>query len=202
MSSSPSPAPIYKPPSWNPLVVSLVALTCTIFLLFSYYNYLKKLCCCAFNRGNSRNPDQRQLLNEANFDDPSLQFNSHGLESSIIHSLPITQFKKNINKEEEEELQPRNSECGVCLGEFEEGEWLKHLPNCSHAFHIPCIDTWFHSHSNCPLCRSQAFDLTIPHECSVSMYTLLENLRREDFFHERATHYQILRTAVLQSRGT
>ncbi|CAL1395531.1 unnamed protein product [Linum trigynum] len=44
--------------------------------------------------------------------------------------------------------------CSVCLSEFEEGESLRLLPKCSHAFHIPCIDTWLRSHKNCPLCRA------------------------------------------------
>ncbi|GMH17179.1 hypothetical protein Nepgr_019020 [Nepenthes gracilis] len=32
------------------------------------------------------------------------------------------------------------------------------MPNCQHAFHIPCIDTWLKSQSNCPLCRSAMID--------------------------------------------
>ncbi|GAB2211129.1 hypothetical protein Droror1_Dr00016421 [Drosera rotundifolia] len=42
----------------------------------------------------------------------------------------------------------------VCLTEFEEGEDLRLLPMCSHAFHVFCIDTWLRSHKNCPLCRA------------------------------------------------
>nr|CAN80353.1 hypothetical protein VITISV_003141 [Vitis vinifera] len=110
--------------------------------------------------------------------DPSQQFHSRGLDSSTVYSLPIAQFKKN------EGPSHSNTDCAVCLGEFEEGEFLKHLPNCSHVFHIPCIDTWFESHSNCPLCRSHVYDFTMDNEFSGSMYTLLETLRREDFFQE------------------
>lgn len=47
-----------------------------------------------------------------------------------------------------------SSDCAVCLSEFEEEERLRLLPKCSHAFHVPCIDTWLKSHSNCPLCRA------------------------------------------------
>ncbi|CAI0448691.1 unnamed protein product, partial [Linum tenue] len=47
-----------------------------------------------------------------------------------------------------------NTNCSVCLSVFEEGESLRLLPVCSHAFHIPCIDTWLRSHKNCPLCRA------------------------------------------------
>uniref|UniRef100_A0A6N2L204 RING-type E3 ubiquitin transferase n=1 Tax=Salix viminalis TaxID=40686 RepID=A0A6N2L204_SALVM len=46
------------------------------------------------------------------------------------------------------------TECSVCLNEFRDDETLRLLPKCSHAFHIPCIDTWLGSHTNCPLCRA------------------------------------------------
>lgn len=45
-------------------------------------------------------------------------------------------------------------ECAVCLSEFEDGERGRVLPKCEHTFHVHCIDTWFHSHSKCPLCRA------------------------------------------------
>ncbi|KAF1865942.1 hypothetical protein Lal_00041723 [Lupinus albus] len=33
-------------------------------------------------------------------------------------------------------------------------EILRLLPKCHHAFHLPCIDTWLASHTNCPMCRA------------------------------------------------
>ncbi|XP_059626978.1 RING-H2 finger protein ATL16-like [Cornus florida] len=154
----------------NLWVIAVVGAVCSIFLLFIYSRFVW-----------SRIQEQRRILNESNPDDPSLQFQSRGLDSFITHSLPITQFKK----KNEEELSQSNTECAVCLGEFEEGECLKHLPNCSHAFHVPCIDTWFQNHSTCPLCRSQIYDFTPDHEYSVSINSLLETLRREDFLRQR-----------------
>ena len=44
--------------------------------------------------------------------------------------------------------------CAVCLGEFEEGEELRTLPECLHSFHVSCIDVWLISHPNCPICRA------------------------------------------------
>lgn len=197
MPSNSTPSPQLQTPSWNPLVISLVVFICTAFLVISYYKILKQLCCSIRGITFARNQDRRQLINNTNPDDSSIQYYSHGLESSIINALPITQFKK----KNEQEQNTSSTDCAVCLGEFEDGEWLKHLPNCGHAFHSSCIDTWFESHSNCPLCRSQVFDLAVPFECSVSMYTLLETLRREDFFHERAEQYHVLRSAVLQNHS-
>lgn len=44
-------------------------------------------------------------------------------------------------------------ECAICLGDFEKGEEIRVLPQCGHAFHVSCIDTWLASHSSCPSCR-------------------------------------------------
>jgi hypothetical protein len=176
--------------SWE---LPLIAAVCTMILLFSYYyRILKSLICCAFRGVTSRDRVGRHEILYP--DDPSLQFHSRGLESSILHSLPTSQYLKKNNEGEHSQS---NADCVICLGEFEEGQWLKRLPNCSHAFHVPCIDTWFQSHSNCPLCRSSVYDLTIHTQYPVSGNTMLESLRREDFIQERTTHYQILRSLVL-----
>nr|CAD1822544.1 unnamed protein product [Ananas comosus var. bracteatus] len=40
--------------------------------------------------------------------------------------------------------------CAVCLAEFRDGELLRLLPKCGHAFHVACIDAWLRGHVNCP----------------------------------------------------
>ncbi|KAG7947032.1 hypothetical protein I3843_14G073200 [Carya illinoinensis] len=172
----------------NAWEIPLIATVCSVIILFSYYRILKPLYCTNYGV-ISRNRVDRQILNEANPDDPSLQFDSHGLESSILNSLPISRFEKSKEGEETQ----ITTDCAVCLGEFEEGQWLKRLPSCTHAFHVSCIDTWFQSHSNCPLCRSHVHDLA---------HMVLQILRREDFFQERDAHYQILRSTILANSGT
>ncbi|MFQ6667881.1 hypothetical protein Gotur_033744 [Gossypium turneri] len=44
--------------------------------------------------------------------------------------------------------------CVVCLSKFKNDEKAHVLPNCNHAFHVDCMDMWFYTHSNCPLCRA------------------------------------------------
>ncbi|KAK9285677.1 hypothetical protein L1049_024876 [Liquidambar formosana] len=70
-----------------------------------------------------------------------------GLQQSVIDSITMFKYKK-------EEGLIEGTECSVCLSEFQEDEALRLLPKCSHAFHLPCIDTWLRSHKNCPLCRA------------------------------------------------
>ncbi|CAL0325109.1 unnamed protein product [Lupinus luteus] len=72
---------------------------------------------------------------------------TEGLQQSLIDSITVFKYVK-------EEGLIDGTLCSVCLGEFEQQESLRLLPKCSHAFHIPCIDTWLRSHKNCPLCRA------------------------------------------------
>ncbi|KAK4750379.1 hypothetical protein SAY87_027828 [Trapa incisa] len=77
-----------------------------------------------------------------------------GLEVSVLKSIPTLTFYAAAGNS------PNNlGDCAVCLSEFEDGETGRALPKCGHAFHVECIDMWFQTHSNCPLCRApvQAF---------------------------------------------
>ncbi|KAI4330189.1 hypothetical protein MLD38_028492 [Melastoma candidum] len=73
--------------------------------------------------------------------------NTIGLDRSVVASITVCEFKKGDGLID-------GTECTICLGEFEEGEDLRLLPKCSHAFHVHCIDTWLRAHRNCPLCRA------------------------------------------------
>ncbi|KAI3454527.1 hypothetical protein Pfo_011190 [Paulownia fortunei] len=70
-----------------------------------------------------------------------------GLDQALIDALPVFYYKEIMGLKEP-------FDCAVCLCEFSDGDKLKFLPNCSHAFHIHCIETWLLSNSTCPLCRS------------------------------------------------
>ncbi|XP_028785712.1 RING-H2 finger protein ATL70-like [Neltuma alba] len=44
--------------------------------------------------------------------------------------------------------------CSICLGDYNESEWLRELPDCGHLFHRKCIDMWLRMSPSCPLCRT------------------------------------------------
>ncbi|XP_027337478.1 RING-H2 finger protein ATL66-like [Abrus precatorius] len=45
-------------------------------------------------------------------------------------------------------------ECCICLSLFQDGERLKVLTQCQHAYHSECLDMWLRAHPSCPLCRA------------------------------------------------
>jgi hypothetical protein len=72
-----------------------------------------------------------------------------GLDEAAIESIALTRYRAG-----EEGTPGAAADCSVCLGEFLDGELLRLLPRCGHAFHVPCIGTWLRAHVNCPLCRT------------------------------------------------
>jgi len=73
-----------------------------------------------------------------------------GLDEAAIESIALTRYRAGGAL--------GASDCTVCLGEFQDGELLRLLPKCAHAFHVQCIDTWLRAHVNCPLCRANVTD--------------------------------------------
>ncbi|XP_061365490.1 RING-H2 finger protein ATL5-like [Gastrolobium bilobum] len=90
--------------------------------------------------------------------------NEESLDPSVLKSLPTFTYSSATHR-------PLH-DCAVCLSEFADCDKGRVLPNCNHAFHSHCIDTWFCSHSNCPLCRAPVEPDTVAVDvepCSVSV---------------------------------
>tara|TARA_B100001094_G_C18143147_1_gene779082 strand:+ start:908 stop:1459 length:552 start_codon:yes stop_codon:yes gene_type:complete len=43
-------------------------------------------------------------------------------------------------------------QCSICLENFDNEREIVQIP-CQHKFHKDCIETWFETHSTCPMCR-------------------------------------------------
>ncbi|KAI9108412.1 hypothetical protein K1719_020603 [Acacia pycnantha] len=113
-----------------PILFSII-----LFLLF-YLFYLKR-------RASSLSSPPHFLPTTA----PSTAYHSTGFQLTLrfLDTLPKVLF--------DEELKARDSQCCVCLGEFEIKEEVLQIPQCKHVFHRDCIYHWLYSHSTCPLCR-------------------------------------------------
>ncbi|KAK4257092.1 hypothetical protein QN277_006725 [Acacia crassicarpa] len=53
-------------------------------------------------------------------------------------------------------------DCAVCLESFKDGDVCRLLPNCSHSFHVSCIDSWILKTPICPICRTWVHSPIIP----------------------------------------
>ncbi|KAG2319577.1 hypothetical protein Bca52824_012790 [Brassica carinata] len=135
------------------LIISTSSIITTLFLFT-----LLVLCFKWYNRRRSIAISRRWSMEEArnwDFDGPSPVIVDHpvwhirtiGLNPAVISSIKVCKYSKSDGVVE-------GTDCSVCLSEFEEEETLRLLPKCRHAFHVPCIDTWLRSHTNCPVCRA------------------------------------------------
>ncbi|GAA0159210.1 hypothetical protein Leryth_027376 [Lithospermum erythrorhizon] len=144
MALSPSSPTHSSHTSYPILVIAIVGILAIAFLLVCFYIIVIKwhridpIREFSFSRTRPR------------FEDPLMIHTyveeNRGLEEGAIRAIPILEFKKDEKVE--------NAECTVCLNEFQENERLRSIPNCSHMFHIDCIDVWLQNNANCPLCRN------------------------------------------------
>ncbi|GLJ06250.1 hypothetical protein SUGI_0034340 [Cryptomeria japonica] len=139
-SGPPFPPTPEHPYNVNPVLISIIGALGSIFLVVGYYHLLLKYCSCFENIIRRRMGGIQQ--GSASEDDLS----GPGLDHSLIAKIPILKYDaRNTDS---------GNECSVCLTEFTEGELVRVLPKCRHAFHISCIGLWLNTHSNCPLCRA------------------------------------------------
>jgi len=71
-----------------------------------------------------------------------------GLDQATLDSYPTSVFSEEKKKEGDQ------SGCSICLGDYKDSDLLRMLPDCGHAFHLACIDSWMKIHATCPMCRS------------------------------------------------
>ncbi|KAL6493925.1 hypothetical protein OROGR_031834 [Orobanche gracilis] len=162
----------------SPLVIAIIGVLASAFLLVSYYTIVTRYC----KRRNSLNLESDENLDQSAPD--QWVVGSDGLDESLIGKINVCRYEKGDGLVE-------GTECAVCLSEFQENESLRLLPKCSHAFHLPCIDMWLKSHSNCPLCRA---NVAVHNPTAINMNTceiqrpvdlvLVEDVREMDV-HER-----------------
>jgi hypothetical protein len=92
--------------------------------------------------GGGGGPEEEEVLHHH-----AWHIRTVGLDAAAIESIALTRYRAGG-------ALGASDDCTVCLGEFQDGELLRLLPKCAHAFHVQCIDTWLRAHVSCPLCRA------------------------------------------------
>ncbi|KQK00839.1 E3 ubiquitin-protein ligase Os04g0590900 [Brachypodium distachyon] len=142
-------------PAFSPLVIAIIGVLASAFLLVSYYTIISKYCGTfsslwtrLFGPGSGSGAGGGHGADSsAGQQDPWNLSPSDGMDETLINKITVCKYKRGDG------FVVDGTDCSVCLGEFRDGESLRLLPKCSHAFHLPCIDPWLKSHSSCPLCR-------------------------------------------------
>ncbi|CAI9105396.1 OLC1v1004307C1 [Oldenlandia corymbosa var. corymbosa] len=131
------------------MTISAVVLFLALLIIAVFHIYTRWV--VDDDRRRRRGPSQR--VRGATAGSSSFVDRGKGLRPTILKSLPT--FMYSPSTAARDQVRPDSApECAVCLSEFEDGESLRVLPGCKHSFHVECIDLWFRSHSNCPLCRA------------------------------------------------
>lgn len=147
---------VRKSHHFSPFLVSLFAvLAAVIVLVVCYALYVRYYVGRSRPRGRGPQEPETSVIHDEFLDHdlgpvldhPIWYIRTVGLQPSVISAITVCKYKKGEGLID-------GTECSVCLSEFEEDETLRLLPKCSHAFHVPCIDTWLRSHTNCPMCRA------------------------------------------------
>ncbi|KAJ4746611.1 RING-H2 finger protein ATL45 [Rhynchospora pubera] len=130
------------------IVVVLAALLCAVICmaglaLINRCNNLRRN--SSINPRASNTPQQQQQQQHIEIQLP-MPPPKRGLKKSALKALSKIRYEKQDDTE-------KQTECVICLTEFEEGEEIRILPECFHKFHVGCVDKWLRAQSSCPSCR-------------------------------------------------
>lgn len=100
------------------------------------------------------------------------QIYNYSLESRYIEtdyniqSIFVTSFEtvyrkknnlliKNLLKHSKIEINENKTNilCVICQDNINNNDIIRKITNCSHVFHVNCIDEWFSENTKCPLCN-------------------------------------------------
>lgn len=163
-----SPSPSKLPIDFSPPLIAIGVVVATAFLVVTYSRLISRYFLNVIRRWRRRRRRRSYVASSSgdiesppynpSFDpsDGFHVFSPYGLDDAVIKAIPLSVYtSKTFNKKNG--YDGDSHDCAVCLLEFEENDYVRTLPVCSHAFHVDCIDIWLTSHANCPLCRAGIF---------------------------------------------
>ncbi|KAG8049147.1 hypothetical protein GUJ93_ZPchr0009g836 [Zizania palustris] len=183
MTPGPSPAPAPAPgsgasvergfvggrrgaSSLSPPLIAMLAVVGAALMVVLYARLVSRVFRAARRRWRRRqrrrllmipgSPADDTFASFTTYDNYYHTFSPYGLDDAAIKSLPSAQFLKSVAVSARGYGGGESAarDCAVCLLEFADGDELRALPLCAHAFHADCIDVWLRAHASCPLCRA------------------------------------------------
>ncbi|CAM8937771.1 unnamed protein product [Rhodiola kirilowii] len=162
---------------FSPPLIAMVIVIASAFLIITYSRliskHVTKPILNTFHHWRRRRRRRSHVASSAgdvestfnhsnsNFFDPTdgyQIFSPYGLDDSVIKTIPLSIYSVKLQHGcKKKSFVEVGKDCAVCLLEFEENDYVRTLPICSHNFHVDCIDIWLRSHANCPLCRARIF---------------------------------------------
>ncbi|XBH67088.1 hypothetical protein VPH35_095523 [Triticum aestivum] len=70
------------------------------------------------------------------------------------HQMAVAELSADGDQPPDDTDTDTHTTCAVCLAEYADGDELRRLPGCKHAFHRLCVDEWLRRRPSCPLCRT------------------------------------------------
>nr|GMD86217.1 RING-H2 finger protein ATL38-like [Ipomoea batatas] len=118
----------------------------TMFIVF----VCTRLICARIQLSSTR----RSLARASGSDLSILERGLHGLEPLAVSKFPTKKYSDVFFTSAED------TQCTVCLADYQQEDSLRILPFCGHYFHATCIDVWLQQHSTCPVCRISLREVT------------------------------------------
>ncbi|KAL6494761.1 hypothetical protein OROGR_031561 [Orobanche gracilis] len=156
--------PSKSPVDFSPPLIAMVVIVASAFVIITYSRLISRRFIHTYRRYRRWRPRRRLYVpstSAGDIESPPYPFDPtsafhvlspYGLDESTIKTIPLSVYARKSGFHD----------CAVCLLEFEDNDYVRTLPVCSHAFHVDCIDIWLRSHANCPLCRAGIFRPDLP----------------------------------------
>ena len=96
---------------------------------------------------------------DSNNDEPAFGVASHDDEEQQGHSAEASANNEEAPQSSSldaacHDLTTSCTTCSICINDFEDGERIRLLPKCKHAFHTDCLMPWLTERQGCcPLCK-------------------------------------------------